>query len=300
MRRLPHRSVPASLRRPLLFGLAGLVLLLADGGALSGRLVTQVVAEGEDGPPALDGYRTVNVVLVDHHAPACAAARRKALEVAPELLALADWPLDPSPPPECLTGLRPEAFAAATDDLLETVDIPERAAVVHIAADLPDNLLAARDRAARLPEADRQAALIGPQLAALDAATLDEVRGGFEMPDSGLKFSFGIERAVYLNGELVASTVLNLRDLRLVSATGVPGNGGDAAGVLGALQNGGGNNVATQISPQVVGTIIQNTLNDQRIQNVTTINASVNSLQAVRTLSVQTAIQQGILNSLRR
>ena len=37
---------------------------------------------------------------------------------------------------------------------------------------------------------------------------LDEVRGGF-IDASGLQVSFGIERAIYLNGELVTTTRLN-------------------------------------------------------------------------------------------
>jgi hypothetical protein len=41
-------------------------------------------------------------------------------------------------------------------------------------------------------------------------------------------------------------------------------------------------------------------LSNQTIQTVTTINASVNSMQAVRALSVQNAIQYGIVSSLRR
>ena len=46
--------------------------------------------------------------------------------------------------------------------------------------------------------------------------------------------------------------------------------------------------------------MVQNTLNNQKIQNVTTINASVNSGQLFRSMSVQAAVQNGIVNSLRR
>jgi hypothetical protein len=69
---------------------------------------------------------------------------------------------------------------------------------------------------------------------------------------------------------------------------------------LAVVQNGSGNHVSTQISPNLAATIIQNTLNDQKIQNVTTINATVNSLQVLRSMSVQSAIQDGIVSSLRR
>ncbi|MDP3437974.1 MAG: hypothetical protein Q8R95_00080, partial [Azonexus sp.] len=73
-----------------------------------------------------------------------------------------------------------------------------------------------------------------------------------------------------------------------------------AAGALGIIQNGVGNNIAATITSNMAGTVIQNSLNDQRIQNVTTINATVNSMQAVRAMSVQSAIQSGIVSSLRR
>lgn len=291
------------LRKSLFMVVVGLCILFADGsgnqGSL-GRLVQSVVAEGEDGQPGIDGYRTVNVVLVDHGSPACEAAKRHAIEIAPELLALAHWPLDETPPAACLTGGRQEILATVDEAPLEVVAIPEQAAIVGVIASLPDNLLKAAEHSARQPEIDRQAPLLGQQLAALDAAVLDEVRGGFELAGSGLKFSFGIERAVYINGELIASTVLNLRDLQLARATGIPGSVPGTAKVPDVIQNGSGNNAPTQLSPNTVATIIQNTLNDQKIQNVTTINATVNSMQALRTMSMHTAIQQGIVGSLRR
>lgn len=292
------------LRKSLLLGFVGLSILFADGSGnqgFFGRLVQSVVAEGEDGQPGIDGYRTVNVVLVDHGSPACEAAKRHAIEVAPELLALADWPLDETAPAECLTGGRQEIAATVDEAPLDVVAIPEQPAVVGVIAALPDNLLQATEHAhaSRLPEVDRQAPLLGQQLAALDAAVLDEVRGGFELAGSGLKFSFGIERAVYINGELIASTVLNLRDLQLASVRGTGSTPGSPS-ALDVIQNGVGNNAPTQVSPNMVGTIIQNTLNNQKIQNVTTINATVNSMQALRAMSVQSAIQQGIVGSLRR
>lgn len=291
------------LRKSLSMLIVGLCILFADGSGnqgFFGRLVQSVVAEGEDGQPGIDGYRTVNVVLIDHGSPACEAAKRHAIEIAPELLALADWPLDETPPAACLTGGRQEILATVDDAPLDIIAIPEQAAVVGVIASLPDNLLKAAEHSAQQPEGDRQAPLLGQQLAALDAAVLDEVRGGFELAGSGLKFTFGIERAVYINGELIASTVLNLRDLQLASATGIPGNVPGAANALDVIQNGSGNKAPTQLSADVVGTVIQNTLNNQKIQNVTTINATVNSMQALRTMSMHSAIQQGIVGSLRR
>ena len=144
---------------------------------------------------------------------------------------------------------------------------------------------------------------IGSQLAALGDKALDDIRGGFEPPDSNLRFSFGIERAVFINGELVAHTVLNLRDLQWVAGTGGAPQvtaANAAAGALGVIQNGSGNSFTAQVGSNLAGTVIQNTLNNQKIQNVTTINASVNSGQLFRSMSVQAAVQNGIVDSLRR
>jgi hypothetical protein len=67
------------------------------------------------------------------------------------------------------------------------------------------------------------------------------------------------------------------------------------------VQNGAtGNYVASQVSQNPAATVVQNSLSNQTIQTVTTINASVNSMQAMRAMSVQNAIQYGIVSSLRR
>lgn len=58
---------------------------------------------------------------------------------------------------------------------------------------------------------------LGPQLLAIDSSRLDGVRGGF-IGEGGLQISFGIERAVYINGNLVTTTSLNLSDLGKLSA----------------------------------------------------------------------------------
>lgn len=143
---------------------------------------------------------------------------------------------------------------------------------------------------------------LGGRLLALAAHELDEIRGGFELADTNLKLSFGIERAVFINGELIASTVLNVKDLQGAAGgsnlpTGLPST---SSAALNVIQNGSGNHFTAQLgSDQAAATVIQNTLNNQKIQNVTTINASVNSAQFLRSLSVQSAIRDGIVSSLR-
>lgn len=111
---------------------------------------------------------------------------------------------------------------------------------------------------------------------AVDASSLDDYRGGFTT-DTGLSVTLGLERLVTINGNLVDQTQINLGDLgKLTSgqATLSP----DAVGQLRLIQNGVGNNLAVNLGQNTLGgTVIQNTLNDQLINNQTIINASVNA-----------------------
>ena len=142
---------------------------------------------------------------------------------------------------------------------------------------------------------------IGAGAVALKAGDLDKVRGGFET-NTGLKISFGIERAVYVNGALVTTTSLNVSDLGKVSG----GAGAVSTAVAGSsnltlIQNGPGNTfISGPVSAATVGTVVQNTLNDQKIQSVTAINATVNSLQLVRAQNFQSTLRGVLIDSLRR
>ncbi len=267
-----------------------------------GNIIQTAGAGGDDGENA------ASVMLaVGPDSRACAVAKRRALQVAPELLSLAPWPLDDHAPAEC-SAVPHESLAVADEALPAEVEMAE----VSSAATLADAVLAEMAGAEK-PLAKKSpghtartldaANVLGQQVAALDTAALDEVRGGFELEGSSLKFSIGIERAVYINGNLVATNVLNLKDLQS-SAGGTSVAAASPAAPAGALvvQNGpaGSNYVAPQVAQNPTATVIQNSLNDQKIQAVTTINASVNSMQTVRAMSVANAIQYGIVSSLRR
>jgi hypothetical protein len=131
----------------------------------------------------------------------------------------------------------------------------------------------------------------------VSAETLDDMRGGFDM-GNGLVASFGIDRAVYVNGNLVTSTSFNIPDIAHITTT-------QAAAMNSAL-----NSVSlTQIGPNntfdpsalgqtSAATVIQNTLNKQNIQSITTLNAAVNSLNVFRQANFQNALQQTQLQSL--
>lgn len=140
--------------------------------------------------------------------------------------------------------------------------------------------------------------LFAGQLVADD--TLGELRGGFETP-GGLALSFGIERVVYINGELSSTTTLNVADLgRLV---------GGAAGVeplpvgtsVAVIQNGPNNTFdAGALASGAFATVIQNSLDNQKIQTVTTINAQVNSLQMLQANRFGESLRNAVNSSLLR
>ena len=132
---------------------------------------------------------------------------------------------------------------------------------------------------------------------AVDTALLDDMRGGFEMPLQ-LKLSFGIERAVYLNGALVTTTSFNLPGLGGIAPEN-PSALSVASGSVSLLQNGTGNNFTfSPTATPVAATIIQNTLNNQSIQGLTTINATANSLELLRANGFQSAIREGLGNAV--
>jgi len=112
---------------------------------------------------------------------------------------------------------------------------------------------------------------------------LDAMRGGFEVDVGGntVLLSLGIERVTFINGELAtASPVSNLN--------------------LQVLQNGPNNNFAppSEISlPSGTVTLIQNSLDNQVIRNVTTINAAVAFSNLVRSQAVDSALDQSRINS---
>ena len=133
--------------------------------------------------------------------------------------------------------------------------------------------------------------------APVSAETLDDTRGGFDL-GNGLVASFGIDGAVYVNGNLVTSTSFNIPDIAHITTA-------QAAAMSSAL-----NSVSvTQVGPNntfdpsalgqtSAATVIQNTLNHQNIQTITTVNASVNSLNVFREANFQNALQQTELQSL--
>ena len=142
------------------------------------------------------------------------------------------------------------------------------------------------------------AAADGALWTSVDDSTLDAMRGGFDF-GNGLTVSFGIERAVYINGALVTSTTLNVGDLARVTPEQAALVNRQAS-AMNLVQNGPGNAVALSSSElSTPGTIVQNTLNNQNIQTQTVINATSNAMGLMKTLNSLTSLREAIGNSVR-
>lgn len=180
-----------------------------------------------------------------------------------------------------LAGAPPEAGPAVTSWLGE--DDAEAAGASAAAA------VAAVASAPAAPPV-QVASAMGAGWRTLGDRQLDRVRGGFVTP-SGLVLSFGIERAVYINGQLVTTTRLQLSELGQISATGAP---------MTLVQNGAVQQLRSDALPGAIGTVIQNSLDGQRIQSVTTINATVNSADILRAMNLHNTLRSAVVDSLRR
>ncbi|RZL86929.1 MAG: hypothetical protein EOP82_28325 [Variovorax sp.] len=131
---------------------------------------------------------------------------------------------------------------------------------------------------------------------AVSDQALDHLRGGFD-PGNGLLVTFGISRALYVNGDLVTQQTLNfgrLNDLTPAQAAQLS----QQMQRLNIVQIGPGNNVQPQQGGASFGTVIQNTLNDQHIVNQTVINASSNSLGMVKNLNLQDTMNEGLARAI--
>lgn len=135
----------------------------------------------------------------------------------------------------------------------------------------------------------------GPWLAVGDRQ-LDAMRGGFDV-GNGLLASFGIGRVVYVNGSLVASTSVSVPDIGRMT----PAQAGALATAMGTsvIQVGPGNTFSpSTLDRAVAATVIQNSLDNQDIRSLTTIDASVNNLGQFRSGRLADTLQTALINSL--
>lgn len=122
---------------------------------------------------------------------------------------------------------------------------------------------------------------------------LGELRGGFETP-GGLRLNFGIERVVMINGVLQSTTSLRVDELgKLVGGKGA-GEAIAAGNTLAVIQSGQNNVVTSPLPGTTLATVVQNSLNNQKIQSVTTINATINSAEVMRQMRMQQSLQEAL------
>lgn len=160
-------------------------------------------------------------------------------------------------------------------------------------------------------------------------AELDDMRGGFEVNLNGaqLMLSFSLERVTYINGELVASMRISVPDLSNLQAGGIspttirvetlpidptatdatrtlqPRLAAQHINGLGpavtVIQNGAGNTFTLPLSLNSLTTVIQNTVDNQIIRNMTTLNATIVNQALSRAMEITSSINQAVANSVR-
>lgn len=133
---------------------------------------------------------------------------------------------------------------------------------------------------------------LGAEWAPIDPARLDAMRGGFQLP-SGTMLSFGIERVVFINGELAASTSVRVADLSRLTAEEARALGEFNQGIV--IQRGDGNRFEPVRLPG--GVVIQNTLDDQRITTITRLEVDSHVLGTFQDLNAGGALQDALIGS---
>ena len=137
----------------------------------------------------------------------------------------------------------------------------------------------------------------GLWMAASDHA-LDQLRGGFEV-GGGLMVSFGITRAVFINGQLATSTSFQVGDVTKLTSAQAEVLRQQVPAQAQVVQNGAGNTVDASSVTAPLATYIQNTLNDQTIRNQTVIQATSSGLSVVKGLNLQSTLNDSINNAVR-
>ena len=155
-------------------------------------------------------------------------------------------------------------------------------------------------------------ALWGPSSARADAdgfgdaeivplQELDAARGGYQA-GKDLMFSFGVEKATYLNGVLQATSTLNL-----LQPGGAAGELSQTPFPVTLIQKGdpGNPSIGKNFSAFTLpgqgfqGTIIQNSLDYQKIQTITKISVGLNVLGAFRENNLSAILSQQLIRSSR-
>ena len=132
---------------------------------------------------------------------------------------------------------------------------------------------------------------LGREWVAVPPERLDDLRGGFVMP-SGLLMSFGIERAVYIDGQLVTTTSFHVPDIARITADQATALAGMQDTML--VQVGEGN---TFVPNGMGGIVIQNTLDNLDIRALTTISVASGTLGMFQDLNANAALQSALITA---
>lgn len=128
------------------------------------------------------------------------------------------------------------------------------------------------------------------EAAAVPESALDRVRGGFEIP-ANLHAALRLERLVSANGEQVAHLAADIPDVGHMTVAEAESLA-RAAGTL--VIQGGPDNAFHLMELGPTATVIQNTLDDQQLVAVTTLDVQVNSLAAYREMAFQDGLRDGL------
>jgi hypothetical protein len=131
---------------------------------------------------------------------------------------------------------------------------------------------------------------LGAEWRPVDVERLEGMRGGFVVPQ-GFVVSFGIERVVSINGDVVAATSLRIPDIARLTA--------EQARELASLRDSQVVTVGagTLVSGGTAGLVIQNAVDGQSISARTSLDVSLNTLQLYRDTQLGTAITSALIGT---
>lgn len=131
------------------------------------------------------------------------------------------------------------------------------------------------------------------QWTAVSPEVLDSARGGFTF-GPGLALSFGLERLVSVNGDVVARTSVKLPDIGRLTAEQARQTR-EALSAVNLIQAGHDNIYVQPAAGQMAGaTVLQNSLDGQAIRSQTVIHASVNSLALLQALRFERGLTEAL------
>lgn len=123
--------------------------------------------------------------------------------------------------------------------------------------------------------------------------TLEAMRGGFDL-GGGLMVSFGISRAITVNGVLLAATTFNVPDVARITPVQAAALERQISSVN-LVQVGPNNSVASATSLPAAATVVQNTLDNQTIQTRTLIDATTNAMSLAKSINAAVALRDALI-----